>query len=348
MKYEVKDRLMNIIRKKLPILESIYQIYRGMEVIKNIRKTCGEDTHILFTRGATGDTYIQLLLLHNYVREKKITSYVLLGDPVGMEGLLPMFPEEKYIRISGYRAECIEKTYMLLGAGFLNLTIMFPWTYSLYANRCRIRMLERFNFMDTYKWYVFGLNTSIHYNYPVIKKMDETLRRKFESQGVVDRKTIIIAPEANSVTELSVPFWNEIFQIWRDNGYQVLVNTKQRKKYAADTIFPLYEEMIPLLEYAGYFVGIRSGLCDIISRSKCRKIVIYPQKAKKVNYSEHRSEIDFCGLKLMRLSDEEDDLVELETPLIRNITQPESDIGTTEEYENELKKLKNSILESVY
>jgi hypothetical protein len=56
---------------------------------------------------------------------------------------------------------------------------------------------------------------------------------------------------------------------------------------------------------AGYFVGVRSGLCDIISSSSCRKAVLY----EKDGYFYKCSPYDYFSLKKMGLCD---DAVEIE------------------------------------
>lgn len=100
--------------------------------------------------------------------------------------------------------------------------------------------------------------------------------------------------------------------------------------------------------YAGCFIGVRSGLCDIISTASCRKIILYPQKEKKVDYSEHRSEIQFSGFGVMGLCGTDDkNMVEISTPLLMNITQKEPAIDDMDEYYCQLKKLKNLIIKSV-
>ena len=36
------------------------------------------------------------------------------------------------------------------------------------------------------------------------------------------------------------------------------------------------KEVIPFVEYGGFFMGARSGLCDLLGFAQCRKKVIYP------------------------------------------------------------------------
>ena len=42
------------------------------------------------------------------------------------------------------------------------------------------------------------------------------------------------------------------------------------------------------LEYAGYFIALRSGLCDVAGRSHCRQVVIF--RDRMLNFS-HEMEI---------------------------------------------------------
>lgn len=327
-----------------PMWEAIYQVFIGIKLIQKMREKSGKDTHIFLMRGATGDTYIQLMIVNNWIRENGIESYILLGDPAGIEGLKKLFENVGFVKITSYRAECIEKAYMLLGEECLNLTLMFPWTYSLYFNRCRVRMIEGYNFMDTYRWYVLGLSEKIRFKKPVFRKLDDKMKRELEEKGIIKDKTVVIAPEANSVTRLSEKFWNGVIKELEKRGFKVFVNCISKNNYAAENIFFSYWESVPLIEFAGCFIAIRSGLCDIVSSAKAKKIILYPQKDVNTDYGEHRSEIDFCGLREMGLVKMESDLTELSTPLIKNITQAKDCMHNQTDCENESSMLKEKIL----
>ena len=43
-----------------------------------------------------------------------------------------------------------------------------------------------------------------------------------------------------------------------------------------DGISPKISEMKSAVEQAGLFIGIRSGICDVIKTAECRKIALYP------------------------------------------------------------------------
>ena len=41
-------------------------------------------------------------------------------------------------------------------------------------------------------------------------------------------------------------------------------------------VSPAINEIQSVVEHAGLFIGIRSGLCDVIREASCRKIALYP------------------------------------------------------------------------
>lgn len=335
----------SFIRRRMPFIDVAYMVRNGEKELKRIRSIYGDDTHVFLMRGATGDTYIQLALIDNRIREHGISSYRIVGDSAGCIELTELFQEQNFVFIDAYKVACIEKAHMLLGSERLNLTILFPWTYSLYFNRCRVRMTERFHFMDTYRYYVLGLKEDMQIKVPDFRPLTPARQTELSEIGAVRGKTVLIAPEANSVTQLEADLWNKVIEGLRQKGYAVIVNIKKNGAYRAPSYFCTYAESVPLLEYAGFFIGLRSGFCDIVSSAKCQKVIVYPARTRTVNYSEHRTEIEFCGLKVMGLIDKNDaTLTEIDTTLVRNITAPGSGIQNKNEQEHEERELINKIL----
>lgn len=332
---------------KSGMLEETMKLIVGKHAIHKLQKKYGKDTHIIFMRGATGDTYLQLLLLEEYVRQKKIKKFIIAGDARGVDGLSAIFPVSDYLKYSVYQAECIEKTYLFLNGQNMNLRLFFLWSNAFQHNKCRIRMTERFNFMDSYKNFVLELTEPVCLRTPHFLDAHEDDFWRWQKQGILSGKTVIISPDANSVTGLPVWFWNSIILELKEKGFTVFVNCNYYNYYRAADIFFSYHDSVPLLEYAGFFMGVRSGLCDIISSAKCEKIIIYPEKQKEINYSEHRTEIEFSGLEIMGLVDADSHLHEIATPLIRNITDKESLLEGSEDYFTALRNLRNSILEQI-
>ena len=332
---------------KSGMIEETIKLIVGKYDIYKLQKKYGKDTHIIFMRGATGDTYLQLMLLEEYVRQKKIKKYILAGDSRGLGGLCELFPISEYKTYSTYQAECIEKTYLFLNGQNINMRLFFLWSNGFQHNKCRIRMTERFNFMDSYKNFVLELTEPVCLSKPHFLKVNEDDFWRWQKQGIVCGKTVIISPDANSVTGLPVWFWNSIILELKERGFTVFVNCGYFNYYRATDIFFSYHDSVPLLEYAGFFVGIRSGLCDIISSARCEKIIIFPEKQRQVDYSEHRTEMEFSGLEIMGLVNEDSHLYELATPLIRNITDKDTLLEGSEDYFVALSDLRDRILERI-
>lgn len=328
--------------KKRSLFYETYKIIRGMIEYKKLRKKVGKNAHVIFFRGATGDTYIQFLLLDSYLKEKQITNYVLAGDSTGLLPLSRIFCCSNVMTVPFL--EYIEKAYLFIDGEGMNVIFPFCWADNFHINKCRIRMTEAFDFMDTYKYFSFQMNTkNIVYRQPVFRKVDENLIFSWEKQGIIKDKTVLIAPDANSVTRLPIWFWNGIIKELQGLGYTVFFNCSYFTFFRASNLFTAYDSCVPMLEYAGNFIGVRSGFCDIISSAKCNKVILYPKIQSSIDYSKHRSEIEFSGLEVMGLY-KGGDLHEISTPLLRNITDKNYVLSGTDDYFSEIEQLRKQIL----
>lgn len=105
---------------------------------------------------------------------------------------------------------------------------------------------------------------------------------KWENYPFLDNipkgKSAIISPYAKSVTALPNEVWEEIVSDLKIKGYTVYTNVVDDEKALEGTvpISPAINEMKSVVEQAGLFIGIRSGLCDVIRTANCKKIALYP------------------------------------------------------------------------
>ena len=339
---KIKERIKSKLRRHKALLQS-YHIIRGIRYYNKLQKQVGKDTHIIFVRGATGDVYFQFLLLDEYLKQHNIKNYAIFGDGAGLNPLSRLFYYSDCIFIPNEMCECIEKAYLFLDGYNMNMIIPFCWSDNFTFNKCRVRMTEKFNFMDTYMFFSYRMVEDVKYRKPNFNEKKENQIFAWESQGIIEGRTVIISPDANSVTHLPIWFWNIIIKELQKMGYVVFMNCNYFTYYRAPNIFPLYGESVPLLEYAGYFIGVRSGFCDIISSAKCKKILIYPQVQEKIDYSFHRSELEFSGLEIMNLY-HGNDLCEISTPLITNITDENYVLDGLEDYYLQLEQLHDQII----
>ena len=303
-----------------PIQYESYKVRTGYRIYCNLKEKYGKDCQLVFMRGATGDVFLANSLLPAYLKEKQINAYVILGDGKGLSALSKMFGVTNVVPLKRWYASCFQSFFKFAVPSKVDITDLFLWQHTMYFNRCRTRMLEQFHFMDTYQWYVFGFPKYQRRVLPRYSENNLENQNKWHNMGIIPGKTIIIVPHAYSVTSPPKSFWKELDHELHSLGWKTLycVNPKSESSpfHGAETIWFSFADSVPLLEYAGAFLSVRNGLCDIVSSASCRMVILYPNKLETPNYSEHRSDVAFCGLRTMGLNE---NAIELSTPLIRNV-----------------------------
>lgn len=335
MKHKIRELLKKIVYKQFPLMFSPILGFIGYCIYRGIKHRYSNNVHIVFMRGATGDTFLVGRWIKAYLEKNGIESFIFVGDAGGIIQIMRLYGFENVISLSHFMAVCLQQFSIIMDLEGKDFHSMFLWPHTRYFNRCRVRMIRPFTFYDTYKYYVFDFYKDI--------RIIPTTRPYFNSIDtlkLLTSKSIILAPYANSIKVYTDDLWIQLIQKLKMNQYNILINcTNYENSFGCKQIFFNYNDSKAILEQAECFIGLRSGLCDVISSAKCKKIVLYPQ-IKKLNYSEHRSDIEFCSLKTLGLCNE---VVELESNLIENITDISSKISKTE-VEKEINKLVDSII----
>ena len=130
-----------------------------------------------------------------------------------------------------------------------------------------------------YRCGVYGLSKDTVPSKPIKNKIE------FENLHYIPKgKSVIFSPYAKSVPKLDESIWNEAVDFYSSLGYKCFTNVIGNEIPLENTegISPAISEMIPIVERAGTFIGIRSGLCDIIREANAKKIALYPD----YNYSD--------------------------------------------------------------
>ncbi|MDR0570072.1 MAG: hypothetical protein LBG71_02465 [Clostridiales Family XIII bacterium] len=135
------------------------------------------------------------------------------------------------------------------------------------------------NFADSFTKFVFGFEdvpAPIYFDLP---KRKDAVRKLFLENHLIPGKTVFISPYAGMFrTEITKEQWGHLVDSLIEKGYTVCTNCAGEKEAPLpNTSAPFVElrDCVEFAEMAGYFIGIRSGLCDAISEAKCHKFVIY-------------------------------------------------------------------------
>ncbi len=97
-------------------------------------------------------------------------------------------------------------------------------------------------------------------------------------EGLPQGRSVIFAPYANSIVEAPLSFWENLAQDYLAQGFSVYSNILPGQEVIAGTkplCLPL-AEMYSAVEWAGHFVSIRSGICDVVHRAKAMKTLVFP------------------------------------------------------------------------
>ena len=99
-----------------------------------------------------------------------------------------------------------------------------------------------------------------------------------DAEKIPQGRSVILSPYAKSVTALPNNVWEQIVEYYKERGYQCFTNVIGDEKPLSGTlpVSPKIAEVQPLVEHAGTFIGIRSGLCDVLRYAVCEKIALYP------------------------------------------------------------------------
>ncbi len=97
-------------------------------------------------------------------------------------------------------------------------------------------------------------------------------------EAIPEGKSVIFSPYAKSIIPLEPNIWRSAVDYYSGLGYKCFTNVVGDEKPLGGTepISPSIMELTSVVERAGIFIGIRSGLCDVIREAKAKKIALYP------------------------------------------------------------------------
>ena len=242
---------------------------RGAETLKNIRGRYPAQHLIICPNSALGDVYWAMAFLPAYRAKRGIgeVAVVVAGD--GCRQVAEMFGAERIVTLSP--TEMDEFTQAVIYTREDNCLFAHhdrPYTDNI------IKYLDKhfMSFIDYYRFAVYGLPRETEPAAPANLQPfcgDETLQTG---------RCVILAPCAKSVTQLPAAFWENIAAEWRGKGRKVFTSIHSGETPIRGTVpleLPL-NQMTAAAEYAGVFVGLRNGLCDVVHAANCRKIVVFP------------------------------------------------------------------------
>lgn len=97
-------------------------------------------------------------------------------------------------------------------------------------------------------------------------------------QSIPEGNAVVFSPYAKSVTAIDQKVWEDAVNYYVGAGYKCYTNVigDEKALEGTEAISPSLLELRSVVERAGTFIGIRSGLCDILREANAKKIALYP------------------------------------------------------------------------
>lgn len=282
------------------IVNAIY-VKRGYDIYNKYQRKYGKDTFIFVCPyQGTGDVYMAGGYFQEYLRKEKIKNYVVLVLNSACYKIASLFQIKNIEIINQKERYALMCAYDFLGQEELKLKPLLYWGWRTKKSVIQ-RYCKQINFNDMFKFDVYDMKIDTEREKPIFLYDENYINDFFEDNSLRKNKTIILAPYAGSfVSDIPITFWEKLAKKFIDDGYSVCTNSVGEKEPVIKGTKGVFFDLryaVPIVEAAGVFIGLRSGLCDIISSAKCKKIVFYEN-------GFNASQFDFFSLKQMGLSND--------------------------------------------
>jgi len=294
------NQLFKFILRLLPpsVAENLYtklSMKDGLRILNN--NDLSSTTIFLAPYKGTGDVYLAASYLPDWIKNHNITNYkfyVIGGANVKIAKLFDL----EAISITSRQMDSLLRTITSGLKSELNYKILHHDAPKMQTGIMdALRNVNGINFLDVYKHGVYNLAPNTQASNPIWNYNTD----KYFTDTIIRNKTILIAPYSYTLPTPPKSFWIKLASALKSKGYYVCTNVSGKESPIKGTIplFVPYKDLVPFLNDAGFFIGIRSGLCEIISSSTCKKVILY-----KSGFDWNGGDsIDYFSLPTMGLCD---------------------------------------------
>lgn len=236
-------------------------------------KSCyGKKTTVfLIPWDGSGDAYYFVLGCRHIIKEED----VVLTTSDSANRLIRLLGIKNSCKIT-----CFQKRSLLLFASLMNdkvndLTLTYCNSGLFEDGMQALEGIHGLQYADFYRLCGYELD----YDLPDANCDYEELKKYCDELGIIHGKTVVLAPESVSCRSFGWEQWSTLIELLHENGLSVVVNASDSSLVVdgVKTALIPYHLLLGVLNEAGYFLGIRSGLCDIVAGSFCKMIVLYPK-----------------------------------------------------------------------
>ena len=246
-----------------------YRLEHGQKILVNLRNKYPEHLFVFCPFQALGDIYFCMSYLPAFMKKRRRDKCVLcvVGDGCGqVVSLFGSYPVEIFVKkeLDAAVQACLYENRDDTFIAHQDRPYVVDLNKALYIKKIPLEKI--------YCCGVFGLPADTVPAQPVSWK-------EYSGTPEIEKgKSAVLSPYAKSVPALPEDVWTQIGVWCKARGYRIFTNVfgDEKPLDGTEAISPALSEMKSVMERAGLFIGIRSGLCDVIRTVDCRKIALYP------------------------------------------------------------------------
>ena len=245
------------------------RLKHGKDLLKGLKEKYGGAFIIFCPFNALGDIYFTMSYLPEFLKKKGETDYLICVSGKGCADVAKLFGAKNVEVLEQSELDAtIQAVIHEQDMGCFIAHQDRPYVVNLH----KVLKLKCIPLEKVYRTGIFGLAQDTNPVHPTCWKKWKRIN------SINPGKTVVLSPYAKSVTALPSEIWNDIVEGYTSRGYKVLTNVNGDEKplKGSEELRAELCEMNSILERAGTFIGLRSGLCDVIRAAVCRKIALYP------------------------------------------------------------------------
>lgn len=279
------------------------EIVPGYHIYKHIEAMVDTDTKLIICspRG-TGDIYMIGRYFRYYISKNNIKKYEFIFRGKSERNIGKLFGIYGNIILNDHEVWLLNRFKQFVGENNTQILELHHYAYPVQAHASSI-------YFEGYKGWTFerlirnvgmGIKEDVAPYVPRFQTVD-SIKNVFYKKGLIPGRTIIISPFSSSAYILDFIWWTRLVERLTKLGYTIATNVSSDSDYeivGTKRLFIPYEEIKSYVEYAGYFIGARSGLCDIIGDCDCYKIILTPYWDKNLPWQGCPGKtLDFYGFQ---------------------------------------------------
>ncbi len=274
----------------------IKYVRKGFVIYQDLLREYGKDTAFLVHGWpGMGDIFLLHEYLPYFLQKHGICKYVVLVQGKAAKQTVDLFKIPYVELLSEQEKAALTSFKMFTMDQAENLVLLHhdpPGMHIRIGNK--LQGIHQSTTRDMLLYACLGLeNENIKPGLlPSFEEQDGYVQKLFQKKKLIPHKTVILSPYVHSCQQaFPMQTWVRLAVTLKELGFCVCTNCAGKEerpvKGTVALRFPL-KYSVPVLELAGYFIGMRSGFCDVAGMVKCKKYIIYRGENMCGNNKESR------------------------------------------------------------